>query len=58
MGALVSDRKAYRYLPRSTAYLPPATVISEMLVTAGFTAVNHREILGGLSQRFIATRRT
>lgn len=57
IGALVSDRQAYRYLPRSTAYLPPATVISEMLVSAGFTAVNHREILGGLSQRFIATRR-
>lgn len=57
LGGLLSDREAYRYLPESTAYLPEADVIRSMLNDAGFSAVNHRLILGGLSQRWIATRR-
>ncbi|HEY1762402.1 MAG TPA: ubiquinone/menaquinone biosynthesis methyltransferase [Acidimicrobiales bacterium] len=56
IGSLVSDRDAYRYLPASTAYLPPATDIVAMLNRAGFSAVNHRRIMGGLSQQFVATR--
>jgi demethylmenaquinone methyltransferase/2-methoxy-6-polyprenyl-1,4-benzoquinol methylase len=56
IGGLVSDRDAYRYLPKSTAYLPPTEVIIAMLNRAGFTAVNHRLVMGGLSQQFIATR--
>ena len=56
IGSLVSDRAAYHYLPRSTAYLPPAIEIVAMLNTSGFTAVNHRRVMGGLSQQFVATR--
>ncbi len=56
IGSLVSDRDAYRYLPASTAYLPPAADIVAMLNRAGFSAVNHRRIMGGLSQQFVATR--
>jgi len=56
IGSLVSDRAAYHYLPRSTAYLPPAPDIVAMLNRAGFSAVNHRRVMGGLSQQFIATR--
>jgi demethylmenaquinone methyltransferase / 2-methoxy-6-polyprenyl-1,4-benzoquinol methylase len=56
IGGLVSDREAYRYLPASTAYLPDAAEIRERLNRAGFVAVNHRLILGGLSQQFLATR--
>jgi demethylmenaquinone methyltransferase/2-methoxy-6-polyprenyl-1,4-benzoquinol methylase len=56
IGSLVSDRAAYHYLPRSTAYLPPTTEIVAMLNSAGFSAVNHRRVMGGLSQQFIATR--
>jgi demethylmenaquinone methyltransferase/2-methoxy-6-polyprenyl-1,4-benzoquinol methylase len=56
IGSLVSDRDAYRYLPASTAYLPPAEEIVAMLNRAGFSAVNHRRIMGGLSQQFVATR--
>ncbi len=56
IGSLVSDRDAYHYLPRSTAYLPPAPELSEMLRAAGFRAVNHRFVMGGLSQQFLATR--
>ena len=57
LGGLVSDRAAYSYLPRSTAYLPPTAEIVTMLNDAGFTAVNHRRVMGGLSQQFVATRR-
>jgi demethylmenaquinone methyltransferase/2-methoxy-6-polyprenyl-1,4-benzoquinol methylase len=57
IGAVLSDREAYHYLPESTAYLPDADTLREMLRHAGFSAVNHRFILGGLSQQFTATRR-
>jgi len=56
IGSLVSDRAAYRYLPTSTVYLPDAPEISAMLNRAGFSAVNHRRVMGGLSQQFLATR--
>jgi demethylmenaquinone methyltransferase/2-methoxy-6-polyprenyl-1,4-benzoquinol methylase len=56
LGSLLSDRDAYHYLPASTAYLPEAPEIVAMLNRAGFSAVNHRRIMGGLSQQFLATR--
>jgi len=56
IGSLVSDRDAYHYLPRSTAYLPPTDEIIAMLNAAGFSGVNHRRVMGGLSQQFLATR--
>ena len=58
IGSIVSDRAAYQYLPKSTAYLPSAPEIVTMLNNAGFTAVNHRKVMGGLSQQFIATRKS
>ncbi len=56
VGSLFSDRDAYHYLPKSTAYLPPSDVIADLLRDAGFVAVNHRLVMGGLSQQFTATR--
>jgi len=56
IGSLVSDRAAYHYLPASTAYLPPSPEISAMLNRAGFSSVNNRRVMGGLSQQFLATR--
>jgi demethylmenaquinone methyltransferase / 2-methoxy-6-polyprenyl-1,4-benzoquinol methylase len=56
IGGLVSDRSAYRYLPRSTAYLPSTAELRAMLVGAGFSSVNHRALSGGLSQMLTATR--
>jgi len=56
IGSLVSDRAAYHYLPQSTAYLPESHEISRMLNHSGFSAVNHRRVMGGLSQQFVATR--
>ena len=56
IGALVSDRAAYHYLPESTAYLPESPEIVRMLNRSGFSAVNHRRVMGGLSQQFLGTR--
>jgi demethylmenaquinone methyltransferase/2-methoxy-6-polyprenyl-1,4-benzoquinol methylase len=56
IGSLVSDRTAYHYLPASTAYLPSPSEITAMLNRAGFSAVNNRRVMGGLSQQFLATR--
>jgi demethylmenaquinone methyltransferase/2-methoxy-6-polyprenyl-1,4-benzoquinol methylase len=56
IGSLVSDRAAYHYLPESTAYLPSSEEIARMLNRSGFCAVNHRHVMGGLSQQFVATR--
>jgi demethylmenaquinone methyltransferase / 2-methoxy-6-polyprenyl-1,4-benzoquinol methylase len=56
IGSLLSDRDAYHYLPASTAYLPTSPEIAAMLNAAGFSSVNHRRVMGGLSQQFLATR--
>ena len=56
IGGLLSNRGAYRYLPKSTAYLPTVDEIIAMMRDAGLSTVQHRMILGGLSQQFTATR--
>ncbi len=56
IGGMLSDGAAYRYLPRSTAYLPPIEVLRPMLAAAGFSTVNRRALSGGLSQLITATR--
>ena len=56
LGAALSDRAAYRYLPASVAYLPPTPVLRKMLLDAGFSAVGIRPLAGGLSQLVVATR--
>ena len=56
LGGALSDQEAYRYLPRSVAYLPPAPVLRRMLLDAGFSAVGIRPLAGGLSQLVVATR--
>jgi demethylmenaquinone methyltransferase/2-methoxy-6-polyprenyl-1,4-benzoquinol methylase len=57
IGGLLSDRSAYRYLPKSTAYLPSTSELRTMLTEAGFSSVNRRALSGGLSQLITATRR-
>ncbi len=56
IGAVLSDPAAYRYLPASTAYLPPTDELRALLREAGFSAVNRRALSGGLSQLLTATR--
>jgi demethylmenaquinone methyltransferase/2-methoxy-6-polyprenyl-1,4-benzoquinol methylase len=56
LGAALSDRDAYAYLPRSVAYLPPAPALRRLLVATGFSGVGIRPLAGGLSQLVVATR--
>jgi demethylmenaquinone methyltransferase/2-methoxy-6-polyprenyl-1,4-benzoquinol methylase len=56
IGAVLSDGAAYRYLPRSVAYLPPAEELLNQLRGAGFDAVERRLLSGGLTQLITATR--
>jgi demethylmenaquinone methyltransferase/2-methoxy-6-polyprenyl-1,4-benzoquinol methylase len=57
IGGALSDREAYRYLPRSMAYLPePARLIS-MLGDAGFAGVERIALGGGVAQLLVGTRR-
>lgn len=56
IGSLLSNGDAYRYLPRSVAYLPPASDICVTLEDHGFENVRHRMLTGGIAQLFTATR--
>jgi len=56
IGALLSDPDAYRYLPKSVAYLPPGPALVEMLQTAGFSSIERRQLSGGITQLLSATR--
>jgi demethylmenaquinone methyltransferase/2-methoxy-6-polyprenyl-1,4-benzoquinol methylase len=56
-GRLGRDREAYRYLPRSTAYLPPTTELLALVGAAGFDDVRHQRLGGGAVQLLTGTRR-
>ncbi len=56
VGAALSDAAAYRYLPRSVAYLPDAGEMLHRLRVAGFVAVERRLLSGGITQLITATR--
>jgi demethylmenaquinone methyltransferase/2-methoxy-6-polyprenyl-1,4-benzoquinol methylase len=56
IGALISDGAAYRYLPRSVAYLPERHTLVQMLRHAGFSDATHAQLSGGLTQLMVGTR--
>ena len=56
IGALLSERDAYAYLPESTVYLPDETALREILVAAGFRTIRKRSLLGGAAQLVTARR--
>jgi demethylmenaquinone methyltransferase/2-methoxy-6-polyprenyl-1,4-benzoquinol methylase len=56
VGGLLSDPAAYRYLPKSVAYLPPPPELQRRLQEAGFEALERRLLSGGISQLITATR--
>jgi demethylmenaquinone methyltransferase/2-methoxy-6-polyprenyl-1,4-benzoquinol methylase len=56
IGALISDGAAYRYLPRSVAYLPERRALVQMLRDAGFSDATHAQLSGGLTQLMVGTR--
>jgi demethylmenaquinone methyltransferase/2-methoxy-6-polyprenyl-1,4-benzoquinol methylase len=57
IGGLLSDGPAYRYLPKSVAYLPPGDSMLDMLSDAGFGAVRRRYLSGGITQLITATKK-
>jgi demethylmenaquinone methyltransferase/2-methoxy-6-polyprenyl-1,4-benzoquinol methylase len=56
VGGLVSDRAAYRYLPRSIAYLPPPADLLAALRRAGFEDVRRVALARGIAQLVTGTR--
>jgi demethylmenaquinone methyltransferase/2-methoxy-6-polyprenyl-1,4-benzoquinol methylase len=57
IGAALSDGAAYRYLPKSVAYLPSPAEMLASLDDAGFGEARHAQLSGGLTQLMVATRR-
>jgi demethylmenaquinone methyltransferase/2-methoxy-6-polyprenyl-1,4-benzoquinol methylase len=56
VGSLFSDGDAYRYLPKSLAYLPAPEQVVGLLEEAGWKAVERLLLAGGTSQIYVATR--
>jgi demethylmenaquinone methyltransferase/2-methoxy-6-polyprenyl-1,4-benzoquinol methylase len=56
IGALLSDGAAYRYLPKSVAYLPDTAELLEMVRAAGFKDVRRDVLSGGIAQLITGTR--
>lgn len=50
------DAEAYRYLPRSTAYLPEPQALVSSLATAGFGSVQRSTMTGGSVQLLVGVR--
>jgi demethylmenaquinone methyltransferase/2-methoxy-6-polyprenyl-1,4-benzoquinol methylase len=57
VGGLISDRRAYRYLPASTAYLPSPEALLALLAEAGFVRCRRIVLGAGAAQLLIGTRR-
>lgn len=56
IGGWLSDPGAYRYLPKSVAYLPEPPEMLDLLRTAGFADAEHRQLSGGITQLLTGTR--
>jgi demethylmenaquinone methyltransferase / 2-methoxy-6-polyprenyl-1,4-benzoquinol methylase len=56
IGGLLSNREAYSYLPRSTAYLPAPGELLATLRASGFPDARRLSLSGGVTQLIVATR--
>ena len=56
VGGLVSDRRAYAYLPASTTYLPPAAELVRSVAAPGFGDVTRATLGFGAAQLVTGTR--
>lgn len=56
IGGLLSDGAAYRYLPKSVAYLPAPDQMLEQIAAAGFVEVRRMLLSNGITQLITATR--
>jgi len=57
VGGLLSNRDAYRYLPRSVAYLPPSNRMVAMMSETGFGQASRQPLSTGIAQLLTGTRR-
>ena len=57
IGGALSDREAYRYLPRSMAYLPEPARLLSIFADAGFAGAERIALGGGVAQLLVGTRR-
>lgn len=57
IGGALSDRDAYRYLPRSAAYLPPPAELLAGLAGAGFEDIERFALGAGAAQLLVGSRR-
>jgi len=56
VGGFLSDRDAYRYLPRSVVYLPADSELRDLLRRCGFERVTRAVFLFGAAQLYTAVR--
>lgn len=56
IGGLISDKAAYRYLPKSVAYLPDEPELLALFRNAGFADVSRRALSTGIAQLIVGTR--
>jgi demethylmenaquinone methyltransferase/2-methoxy-6-polyprenyl-1,4-benzoquinol methylase len=56
VGGLLSDRAAYRYLPRSTTYLPEESELLQLIRDAGWREPVKHRLSGGIAQLILAKR--
>jgi demethylmenaquinone methyltransferase / 2-methoxy-6-polyprenyl-1,4-benzoquinol methylase len=56
IGGWLSDPAAYRYLPKSVAYLPEPDEMLRLLRAAGFADASHHQLSGGITQLLLGTR--
>lgn len=56
VGGVLSDREAYRYLPRSMAYLPEPGRLLRMFQSSGFPDARRTPLSGGIAQLIAGTR--
>jgi demethylmenaquinone methyltransferase/2-methoxy-6-polyprenyl-1,4-benzoquinol methylase len=56
IGALLSDGAAYRYLPKSVAYLPAPHQLVTLIRDGGFPDTTRQLLNGGIAQLLVGTR--
>ena len=56
IGSALSDKSAYRYLPKSVSYLPPPDEMMQSLKDSGFSDAKRQLLSGGITQMITATR--
>lgn len=55
IGGVLSNKEAYRYLPKSVAYLPDVPELRRLIIDAGFIDVDRVLFSGGITQLYTGT---